>query len=171
MYKPRNLQYINLPKIPSDIIEVAIKNIPTCISSAQAKKYATVQERDSDHEDGKKKFLQVSNSKYIWTDFENDALDSWCKQNICKDMYFAFQIMTGDVPIHKDIGTSVKFCYLIQPGGDNVITTFYDEDKTTPLDSYCIELEKWHILKVYANHGVSNFVSDGIRFSVTGRIF
>ena len=171
MYKSRNLQYINLPTIPRDIIEVAIKNIPTCISNAQAKKYATVQERDSNQEDGKTKFLHVTNSTYIWSDFENQALDAWCKQNICKDMYFGFQIMIGDVAIHKDIGTSIKFCYLIQSGGDNVITTFYDDDKVTPLDSYCIELEKWHILKVNTCHGVSNFAPEKVRFAVTGKIF
>ena len=171
MCKLRNLQYINLPKIPNDLVEVAVKNIPTCISNARATKYSNVQERDSILKDGKTKFLHVTDSTYIWTDFENQSLDAWCKQNICKDMYFGFQIMIGDVAVHKDAGTSIKFCYLIQTGGDNVITTFYNDDKITPLDSYCIELEQWHILKVNTWHGVSNFAPDQIRFAVTGKIF
>ena len=148
MYKPRYIQYLNLPKIPNDIITQAISNIPACIE-----KYSK------------------PNSNYIWTDFDNKNLDAWCKKNICADIYFAFQIMTGDLKIHKDIGTQIKFCYIIEPGGDNVLTTFYGEDSLTPLDSYLIEAEKWHILKVDTYHGVTNMEPNKIRFSVTGRIF
>lgn len=149
MYKPRYVQYINLPQIPIDIIQSSIANIPNYLSNESIKR----------------------GSSYIWTDYQNAKLDSWCKHNICKDMYFAFQVMTADVQIHKDVGTKTKFCYILKTGGDNVITSFYDDDKTTLLDSYCIVPEQWHILKVDTYHGVTNIHPGEIRFSITAKIF
>jgi tartrate dehydratase alpha subunit/fumarate hydratase class I-like protein len=171
MYPSRYLQYINLPQIPRHIIEPAVANIPVCL--AQARQQATVasDQKDLESQSQQQKFLHVPASAYIWTDFENQALDAWCKQNICTDIYFAFQIMTGDVAVHKDKGTEIKFCYLIQSGGPEVMTTFYQADKTSVLDSYHIDQHRWHILKVNEYHGVSNIIPGQVRFSVTGRIF
>lgn len=141
-------RYVNLPKIPNEILN----QINFDFSSYDAK------------------FIG-SNGNYQWSDSHNKIINDWCQQNICSEMYWAFQIISGDMPIHKDNGTKTKFVYLLQTGGDNVVTEFYDEDKTNVLQSVIIEPHRWHILKVDNFHGVRNVDSGKIRFSITGRIF
>jgi hypothetical protein len=144
MYKPRYIQYINLPAIPVDIIN----NLPRSLNSYE---------------------LQ-NNGNYNWTDSCNTQLNDWAQKNICSEMYFAFQFMTGDIPIHKDIGTKTKFVYIIETGGSKVCTKFWDDDYNL-LDEYCIEKNRWHILKADTNHSVEGIESNLIRWSVTARIF
>ena len=144
MYKPRYIQYINLPVIPQDIVN----NLPRSLSSYE---------------------LQ-NNGNYNWTDSYNTQLNEWCQKNICSEMYFAFQFITGDIPIHKDIETQTKFVYIIETGGLNVITKFWDDDYKL-LDEYCIEKNRWHILKADTYHSVEDIVPDSLRWSVTARIF
>jgi hypothetical protein len=148
MYKPRYIQYIHLPTIPQDIVAEAVANIPLHLDRS----------------------IRYANDNYRWSDFDNTRLDAWCKSNICQDIYFAFQLMTGDLSMHKDNVTKTKFNYLIQTGGDSVITTFYNNDKEM-IESYSVETNRWHIIKVDTYHGVSNVQPGQIRFSVTGRIF
>jgi hypothetical protein len=108
---------------------------------------------------------------YTWSDSFNDVINIWCQENICKEMYWAFQIIRADMPIHKDKGTKTKFCYLLDLGGDNVETKFYDDDKTTVVDSVVLKSHKWHILNVDSFHNVVGIEPDKTRFSITGKIF
>lgn len=148
MYKSRYIQYIHLPTIPQDIVAEAVSNIPLHLNNS----------------------IPSINDTYYWSDFDNRQLDSWCKSNICQDIYFAFQLITGNLSLHKDNITKTKFNYLIQTGGDSVITTFYNNNKEI-IESYSIEINRWHIIKVDTYHSVSNVQPGQIRFSVTGRIF
>jgi hypothetical protein len=106
---------------------------------------------------------------YLWSDSFNQEVNAWCQANICEDMYWGFQIISGDLPAHKDIGTEIKLTYLINTGGDRVLTNFYAEDKITVTDSYMIPEGRWHLLQANRYHGVHNVEST--RFSVTGRVF
>jgi hypothetical protein len=148
VYLPRYIQYLNLPQIPKEIFDT----IPTDFSLYESKYKAKI-------------------DTYMWTDSHNQQLNEWCQTNICPDMYFAFQIITGDMGMHKDIGTRVKINYLVQTGGDNVLTEFFDDDQTTQLASYTIDAHRWHILKADTYHGVTNVAPGQVRFSITGRIF
>lgn len=106
---------------------------------------------------------------YLWSDSFNEEINSWCKENICADMYWGFQIISGNLPAHKDIGTEIKLIYLFNTGGDNVLTNFYEEDKITVTDSYKIAAGRWHLLQANRYHAVHNV--ETVRFSVTGRVF
>jgi len=78
------------------------------------------------------KKIQGKNSVgYVWTDSHNHAVDAWYKKNICDSVYFAYQIISGDMVIHKDQGTKTKFIYLLESGGPDVWTGFYAEDQVT----------------------------------------
>ena len=148
MYPYSYFRYINLPKIPNEILNQLNYD------------FSSYADKTNAHE-----------GNYRWSDSHNKMINDWCQQNICNDMYWAFQIISGDLPIHKDNVTKNKFIYLIETGGDNVITEFYDEDKTTVLQSVIIETHRWHMLKVDTFHGVRNIDPGKIRFSITGRIF
>ena len=138
--------YLELPKIPYDILQI----IPTELNKYHCK---------------------INYGTYNWSDSFNQELNAWGQQYICKDMYFAFQLMTGDVPIHKDIGTQIKLIYLIETGGPNVLTKFWKDDQCTLLDSYKIKTHAWHILKADVFHSVDGVQPGQLRWSITGRVF
>ena len=144
MYKSRYIQYVNLPSIPEDIIQ----NLPTKLDV----------------------YKKETIENYHWTDSFNEKLNAWAQENICKDIYYAFQMMTGDIPRHKDIDTKTKFVYIIDTGGSNVVTRFWDNDHML-LDEYIIEPFRWHILKADTYHSVEGIETDRYRWSVTARIF
>lgn len=97
----------------------------------------------------------------------NQLLQDWCQQNISPDIFWGVQVITGDLPIHKDLGSESKFNYIVEPGGGNVITYFYD-DNDQEIESINLEAHEWYILNVSVKHNVKNVKST--RISITGRI-
>jgi uncharacterized protein YbbK (DUF523 family) len=91
--------------------------------------------------------------------------------NICPEMYWGFQIIRGDMKPHLDNVTISKMNYVIDPGGSDVMTEWYDPDGITVIDSVVLESHRWHILKVDTLHGVKNLDPGAVRFGITGRIF
>jgi hypothetical protein len=140
-------RYINLPKIPDDILKLVNFNFDEYEEKA------------------------AYNGIYVWSDSFNRDINQWCRENICDTMYWGFQIIKGDLALHKDIGTKTKFIYLLQSGGDQVTTEFYEDDKTTLVESVVFETHRWHILKADSFHRVINVEPGKTRFSITGRIF
>ena len=98
-----------------------------------------------------------------------EGVQEWCKQNICPDMYWGIQIISGNLPMHKDIGTQVKFNYIIDAAGAAVVTNFYDDEKNL-IDTVHFQEHEWYILDVSTYHEVVG-VDAGTRLSLTGRIF
>ena len=149
MYTPRYIQYVNLPQIPEEILDRISRNFD---------------------EYRKSPGTQINPDTYWWSDSFNEEINQWGQQNICADMYFAFQAAAGDLRVHKDHQTKIKLSYLLDCGGDNVLTEFFD-DQNNKLASYCIEPNRWHIFKADTAHQVINTSPGQIRFSITARIF
>lgn len=150
MYTPRYIQYVNLPQIPEEMLNRI----------------------NRDFDQYRKQPGNVANpDTYWWSDSFNEEINQWCQQNICADMYFGFQAAVGDLRLHKDFHTKIKLTYVLDSGGDRVLTEFFDDDYTTKLASYCIEPNRWHIFKADTAHQVVNTEPGKIRFSITGRIF
>lgn len=147
MYPTKYYRYLNLPSIPKTIIDELTLDFD---------RY-----REHGHNAG----------VYTWSDSFNETIDKWCKENICNEMYWAFQIISGDLGIHKDKVTQIKFCYLIEPAGSNVVTEWYADDQTTVVDSVVFEPHRWAVLKVDEYHSVKNIEPGKTRFAITGRIF
>jgi hypothetical protein len=146
MYEPRWLQYIDLPPIPEALIKELDQNFDAFAPKSQYE-------------------------NYVWSDSFNHQINDWCQKNICQNMYWGFQIMQGDVPKHKDVGTQTKFIYLITSGGDQVHTRFWADDGETQLADYVTECGRWHLLKADTMHSVEGIQPKSVRFSVTGRVF
>lgn len=144
MYERRNLQYINLPEIPTVIVQRYLD----AVHSVEAK---------------------YTNGGYIWSDSNNELLNNWCQRYICKDIYWGVQLMTEDLPVHVDEGTTLKFVYLFQTGGDEVKTHFWQDGEIQ--ETYVIPTNQWHTLKVDTEHSVVGIQPRERRISVTGRIF
>ena len=105
---------------------------------------------------------------YAWIP-ANDAVQDWCRTNISPDLYWGVQVIDANLPMHKDHGTEIKFNYIIDQGGSNPITTYYDDNEVV-IDSYTMELNSWYILNVAANHGVTGIIPGERRISITSRI-
>jgi hypothetical protein len=146
MYKTRYIQRINLPEVPQAILD----SLPRDFSLYKKK---------------------VTYDTANWTDEFNTELDKWAKEHVSQDIYFALQIMTGDVVKHTDFGTQIKFIYLLQPGGENVYTRFWSDDHSTLLDEYLLPCNQWHILKADSVHSVEGVEPGATRWSITGKIF
>jgi len=146
-YPYKYYRYLNLPSIPKDIFI------------------------NYNFDEYEKKVQGLINPGYVWTDSFNNDIDKWCKENVCADMYFAFQIIKTDISVHIDNQTKIKFLYILETGGDNVITEWYSEDKETVIDSVIIEPNKWCMIRVDSPHSVKNVENGKTRFSITGRIF
>lgn len=147
MYSNRYIQYLDLAPIPDHVVASLDFDV----------------DRHCRHDNAQR------HGPYIWSDYQTSVLNEWCKQNISRDLYYGIQLMTADVPRHIDIGTKVKINYLIDCGGHQVITNFYDHDKITLLDSYQIDQGRWHIFKADTCHEIINIQST--RISVTAKIF
>jgi len=144
MYPPRYIQYLNLPLIPNDLIS----ELPNNLDAYETKKI----------------------ENYNWSKSHNTKINEWGQENISQEMYFAFQIMTGDLPIHKDVDSKTKLLYIIDQGGKNVLTKFWD-DNFNLLDEYVIQKNKWHVFKADTYHSVEGIESNNLRWSVIARIF
>jgi hypothetical protein len=114
----------------------------------------------------------VKSFKYFQYKSVNSDLNEWVYKNFKLKCYAKYQVILNGIPIHKDNPAfpgdrRIAFNYLLQLGGDNVLTTVYDEDKSTILQEERLQLKRWHSLVVEKYHGVSNIENDKKRIALT----
>lgn len=77
-----------------------------------------------------------------------------------------YQIIKKGISTHKDVGRKLIYNYILDQGGDNVQTNFYEEDKTTESFSIKIPLHTWHKMDVSFYHNVVGIENPRIAISV-----
>jgi hypothetical protein len=77
-----------------------------------------------------------------------------------------YQIVKKGISIHKDIGRKIIYNYILDQGGDNVYTKFYNEDKVTEEFSICIPANRWHTLDTSYYHNVIGIERPRIAISI-----
>lgn len=145
------LQYVNFPPLPQHILDSIVLDVTQYPNQVLGR--------------------SGPNSNYRASSNFNEQVNQWCQENICSSIAWFFQWSLGDLLIHKDAVPKTRINYLITPGGNNVLTEFFNDDKTTKTASYCIEPHRWHILKVDSYHRVVNVEPPAVRFSISGVIF
>jgi hypothetical protein len=75
-------------------------------------------------------------------------------------------VIKNVLAIHKDINRTIAFNYLIDCGGNNVETCFYDK-KLKLIEKIKIEPFKWHKLDVSTFHNVINLERPRIALTIT----
>jgi hypothetical protein len=116
-------------------------------------------------------------------------LKTWLKFNICQDAdsYTAsFAQGTNNISSqlpHVDFSRRYTLNYILDTGGDNVLTNFYCEDgfnllrtdipdrsyqykNLNLIDSVQFEPNRWHILNTKIIHGVTNIISPRISVQI-----
>ena len=74
-----------------------------------------------------------------------------------------YQCIYNGLPIHND-NRDVAFNFIIEPGGDNAETVWYD-DNYKEIHRECIEAKKWHQFNTNALHSVEGITNK--RFGIT----
>lgn len=147
--------YLDLPSLPTEFIDQCKKNIDLI-----------------DNND----FLNLKNKKegigHSIT-FIPSHVSKWLKQNCTGPLfkeeipyearsfmlhvshYIKHEEGNGTHPIHFDYGREYAINYIIDKGGDQVITSWYKNDRKTVIEELEIEPFRWHIIRVKpALHGV-----------------
>ena len=78
---------------------------------------------------------------------------------------FRYQTLRGEIPVHKDWSRNIAINYVIDPGGDNAYTVWYEEDYTTPIQDVKFPIQQWHEIRVDLYHNVTGIT--GQRFAIT----
>jgi hypothetical protein len=76
----------------------------------------------------------------------------------------SFQLITQDLPIHKDYGRTNCYNYIISTGG-NVNTVWYD-DNLNETQRISFSDNSWHNIMVNAYHNITNLTSTRIAITV-----
>jgi len=97
----------------------------------------------------------------------NPDLYHWLKINIPFKLVAQYQIMTTDMPIHKD-KTVLAYNYLISAGGANVLTNMFDETQTL-VESICMPEFKWFRLNTLRFHNVIGVEPNSYRIALSLR--
>lgn len=108
----------------------------------------------------------TSNENYGWIPADS-SVDKWCKENICEYAQWAVQVLIGDLPKHIDENSRVKIQYLLETGGENVISRSYKNDYA--VHSTVCDSNKWYILQTDEFHGVYGVTTT--RIALAARIY
>lgn len=135
-----NLQYLNLSKLPDDMISEVYKSL-----------------------DGDDIYpYPIDNYKSFAA---TQLLQEYTKRLFNFNHNTLVQLIKGHLDIHKDLYRTRAYNYIIEPGGDNVLTCFYDNQKNL-IESHCIKTHSWHKLTVDIFHNVENLTAPRIAITI-----
>lgn len=129
-----------IPKIPEHLInltEEEIRKIPNKFNGVKASKYT----------------LHAATKE----------LEEFLRPYFDSDTNIAFQLITDELPIHKDYGRSSCYNYIIKTGG-GVNTVWYD-DNLKEIDRVKFPTHIWHKINVETFHNVIGIDSTRIAIS------
>jgi hypothetical protein len=134
---------ISLPKIPTEVLAIARCQALDWVESVKG-----------------------TNRMYQWIP-ANTIVDKWCKENVCEYAQWAVQVLIADLPKHIDENSQVKIQYIIEQGGENVVSKSYKNDYV--VHSMVCDAGKWYILRTDEFHGIYGVTE--IRIALAARIF
>ena len=99
----------------------------------------------------------------------NATLQEWVRSQFKFEIeWVEYLVAYESLGMHTDLGRCVGINYLLDAGGENVATEFYDIDRKTLLSRTVYQTNKWYMLNVEIPHQVVGEVkSPRIILSVT----
>lgn len=131
-----NVEYLNLPKIPDQLIVDIYKTIR---NTAPKERHSVPEGTDAE--------------KYsAWNSIKaSDELKTFTRSIFDFDHDVHIFVLSGDLPIHKDNTRDVAYNYILETGDAN--TNFHNSDKVL-IEENKIEPFRWHKLDVKEFHSV-----------------
>ena len=142
------INYLSLPSIPSELLEDldTIRSLPFA--------------EETPFKEGNKFRLKNVNS----------SLHEYLKPMFPFEIFCRYQFVYNGIPIHVDYkdntGRKYAINYLLDCGGDNVVTNIYDRTYQL-IESKCIELHKWHVIHTDQLHDVKNIDPNKVRIAIS----
>lgn len=131
-----NVEYLDLPKIPEDLI---VDIYQTIRNTAPKERHSVPKETDAEKHNAWNS-IKASEKLKAFTrslfDFEHDV---------------HIFVLSGDLPVHKDNTRDVAYNYVLETG--NASTNFHDADQVL-IEENKIEPFRWHKLDVKEFHSV-----------------
>ncbi len=139
------LEYLDLPTIPSEwlLSLEEIKQLPPYSPPE-------LEERNLYY------LRQLKDKRII------DLLQPYFNFNL--EGHIFYQFIGPKLGIHTDFGRKTAINYIIELGGNDVITKWYN-DNNEVIEQQIIEKNRWHKLVVDVKHSAENITSD--RYAVT----
>ena len=111
-------------------------------------------------------------NKFVYQDEEHFYSIHRCEPKLKEELQkiypnansFNYQIIGDGLPIHKDIDRTKAFNFIIESGGVNVETVWYDNDYNE-MHRERIEPNRWHQIRVDVLHTVKGITNK--RYSIT----
>lgn len=142
-------QILKFPRLPDHLIDLALGSI---------QEYEVLDE-----------FEKTGN--YRWHPLHPEVQE-WLNANILEGHWgIQTNIDDKDLAVHVDRFTPTRILYTLDPGGPNVTTTFYENDRVTPIESTVLQTHTWYALKSDVFHAVHGIVPGQTRIAITVRFF
>ena len=109
------------------------------------------------------RFDGVKASRYTLHDATKELKD-FLQPHFSNKVDIAFQLITDDLPIHKDFGRTSCYNYIIKSGGE-ASTVWYD-DSMKEIDRVVFPTCVWHHINVEKYHNVIDIKDTRIAISV-----
>ena len=86
----------------------------------------------------------------------DQALTDWVIENFPVEVDLVEYVVSDRaIVMHTDLGRDQAYNYLLDAGGTNIITEFYNSDQTQMIDNIEYQTNKWYVLNVGLPHKVS----------------
>ena len=85
-----------------------------------------------------------------------ESLSNFVNSYFDYDVKVKYQIIRKELPIHIDFGVGkVKYNYIVETGGDNVITRWWDKTHKNILYEIKCPQKRWHKLRINIPHNIT----------------
>lgn len=130
-----------LPKIPDELIETDLGVI----------------------ESGTRIYPRPSDTFCSWS--LDERLENFLQPYFDFPIQVRYQVIKNKIPVHVDIGRTFCFNYLIDSGGSNVSTRWFDQEGNI-IEETVFEERQWYWLDVSVPHDVDSTVKQRVAISV-----
>lgn len=144
-------RHINLPKVPEALVAEALAIVSDPVNQARWLNPSKIFG-----------FINLTTAGIV-------SLDTWLRAHIA-DTLWHLSFFHADVYVHKDSYTRSRLLYLLDPGGEDVRTDFYEDDKSTLIRSERINQQEWTLLNGNRYHGISAIEPGRSRYAFSARI-
>lgn len=167
MFPIECVKYINLPKIPNKVLDTLVVEEDI---ELYAREYGYAHSNGMCIDHGyEHSFVHSNNTKQTYESLS--TVNDWCRKHICTQIYFSYHVIYNNFIMHKDNNTKSKLMYVVETGGADTVTRFYEDDKKTEKFNIKIEPFRWCILEADVYHEVTDMDKDTRRLAIVGQIF
>ena len=93
-----------------------------------------------------------------------DELTDWLKLLFPECNQFRYQTIKDGIPKHVDVNRTMNYNYILQAGGSNVETVWWDNGKE--LYRTCLPEKKWHKFNASIEHSIENIETERVGITV-----